>query len=149
MLETKTPPPSLFILGCVRSGTTLIRNLLLKQEKIICPQETHYYRYGEPFKTDTYRNQINQKILKFHRELDGISHEEFMKIYRKSRNRRQLMEGYISFMAKQSGLNDFKWFDKTPQNIYGLSMIMADFPRAKFLSMVRNCLLYTSDAADE
>ena len=140
MPKRKTPPPSLFILGCVRSGTTFIRNLLLKQKKIICPQETHYYRYGEPFKTDSYRNQINQKILKLHRELDGISHEEFMKIYHQSRNRRELMEGYVGFMANQLGLNDFKWFDKTPQNIYGLPLIMADFPRVKFLSMIRNPL---------
>ncbi|HHX90266.1 MAG TPA: sulfotransferase, partial [Paracoccus sp.] len=56
-LDPKKMAP-LFILGCVRSGTTLVRNLLRRVPDTICPEETHYFRYGEPFRTDAFTRPI-------------------------------------------------------------------------------------------
>lgn len=131
----------LFIVGCVRSGTTLVRNLLRRQPNIICPEETHYFRYGEPFRTNaSTQTLMNGAVLKRHRMLDGITPEEFGELHRHSRTRAELMCRHVECMAKHRGLTEFKWFDKTPQNVYGIAMMNADFPKARFLHLIRNPL---------
>ena len=131
----------LFILGCVRSGTTLTRDLLRRQPAVICPEETHYFRYGDPIRTGAF----NQRLLKAgtlrkHREMDGIPEQEFHKMLTRSRSRAELLCRHVDYMARSRGLDSYRWFDKTPQNVYGLPMIMGEFPKARFLHIVRNPL---------
>ena len=38
-----------FVLGCVRSGTTMLRDALRMHPHLACPEETHFFRWGEPF----------------------------------------------------------------------------------------------------
>jgi len=140
-----TPRPNqtspLFILGCVRSGTTLVRDLLRRQHGVICPEETHYFRYGEPFRTGGHSHPLlNAPTLKKHREMDGIPEVAFATMLAQSRTRGELMCRHVHHMAQARGLDDYKWFDKTPQNIYGLALIRAEFPKARFLHLVRNPL---------
>lgn len=131
----------LFILGCVRSGTTLVRDLLRRQINVICPEETHYFRYGEPFKTSGHSNPLlNSPTLKKHREIDGISDQAFAEMLQQSRTRGELMLKHVQYMAKARGIENFKWFDKTPQNVYGVTLIRSEFPNARFLHLVRNPL---------
>lgn len=131
----------LFILGCVRSGTTLMRDLLRRQPATICPEETHYFRYGEPFRTNAYgRTLTNSKTLARHREIDGIPAEAFEQMYREAETRGELLCAHVEHMARQRGLEQYRWFDKTPQNVYGIAMIRAEFPQARFLHLVRNPL---------
>jgi len=131
----------LFILGCVRSGTTLTRDLLRRQPATICPEETHYFRYGDPFQTGAFKKPLlNGKTLQKHREMDGIPEEEFRRMLSQSRSRGELMCRHVDYMAKSRGLADYRWFDKTPQNVYGLPMIRGEFPKARFLHIVRNPL---------
>lgn len=131
----------LFIVGCVRSGTTLVRDLLKRQPNIICPEETHYYRTGEPFRTPANsRPLMNGPVLKRHRSIDGISPEDFEKMHGQSRTRAELLCRHVEYMARAQGLTDFNWFDKTPQNVYGVSLMRAQFPKARFLHLVRNPL---------
>ena len=131
----------LFIVGCVRSGTTLVRDLLRRQSNVICPEETHYFRYGEPFRTVGHANPVsNSQILRKHREMDGVSEEAFAGMLEKSHTRGELMRRHVHHMAHERGLQDFRWFDKTPQNIYGIALIRSEFPNARFLHLVRNPL---------
>ncbi|WP_209428443.1 sulfotransferase [Pararhodobacter sp. SW119] len=141
------PPPHpahstpLFILGCVRSGTTLVRDLLRRQQNVICPEETHYFRYGEPFRTGGHSNPLlNSKTLLKHREIDGIAPETFKEMLMMSRSRGELLCRHVHHMAEARGLQNYQWFDKTPQNVYGLPLIRAEFPKARFLHLVRNPL---------
>ena len=133
--------PPLFIIGCVRSGTTLVRDLLRRQAGVICPEETHYYRFGDPFRTPGYKNAVlKNATLKKHREIDGLPDEVFETLLAKARSRADLMRAHVAHMAEAKGLSEYRWFDKTPQNVYGLAMIRAEFPRARFLHLVRNPL---------
>jgi hypothetical protein len=132
----------LFIVGCVRSGTTLTRNLLRRVPNFICPEETHFYRWSEAFRTPLgwgpYRN---NQVLKAHRELDGVSEETFDGIVESSRGRADLQRAYITAFATAKGITSpYRWFDKTPQNVYGAAIIAQDFPAARFLQLVRNPL---------
>lgn len=131
----------LFILGCVRSGTTMVRDLLRRQPGTICPEETHYFRQGEPFHTPASDRQLkNTPTLRKHREIDGLSAGDFDRLHAKSLSRAELMCQHVHFMAQARGLRQFRWFDKTPQNVYGLPLIAAEFPQARFLHLVRNPL---------
>jgi hypothetical protein len=131
----------LFIVGCVRSGTTLVRDLLRRQPATICPEETHYFRYGEPFRTaGNTRPLMNSKTLQKHREIDGMTQEAFGDLHARSHTRGELLCRHVEFMARSRKLENYKWFDKTPQNVYGMALIRAEFPHARFLHLVRNPL---------
>lgn len=131
----------LFILGCVRSGTTLVRNLLRRQPATVCPEETHYFRFGDPFRTDAHtRILMDADTLILHRQMDGLSEEQFRALHSRATTRGELMRAHVHLLARQRGLERFRWADKTPQNIYGLAMIRAEFPEARFLHLVRNPL---------
>lgn len=131
----------LFMIGCVRSGTTLVRDLIKRHEAVICPEETHYFRWGEPFRTRGFERPLfSGQVLKAHRQRDGIAEERFRQLYDHSLTRGELLVRHVREMARQRDLADFRWFDKTPQNVYGLNLIAAEFPRAVYLHMVRNPL---------
>ena len=54
-----------FIVGCVRSGTTLLRNILREHPKLACPEETHFFRWSWPFRTQRFRfHNTKAKLLK-------------------------------------------------------------------------------------
>ncbi|KPP88003.1 MAG: Sulfotransferase domain [Rhodobacteraceae bacterium HLUCCO07] len=139
-MNIKEEPP-FFILGCVRSGTTLVRNLLRRQPNLICPEETHYYRWAEPFKSRRYTHTMfNNGTIIRHREIDGISDEVFKRIYESANSRADLLTGHITEFARAKGMTSYRWFEKTPQNVYGMGMIASDFPQSRFLHLVRNPL---------
>lgn len=130
-----------FILGCVRSGTTMVRKTLVLHPRLECPEETHFYRWADPFGTQRYDMVYEKnKIIIDQHEMDGFSQDEFLKIYNNAGSRKQLLDEYMrQYMIKQ-GNPDGRWFDKTPQHIYGALLIDHSYPDAKFIHLVRNPL---------
>ncbi len=136
--HTREFSPPFFIIGCVRSGTTMLRNILRNHPNLACPEETHLYRWGEPFGTPGFMTQCNNALLKKHRELDGIKDGEFKHILDQSISRGDLMARYMARFVEVRKPTATRWFDKTPQNVYGAHLIAEDFPEAKFIHIVRN-----------
>jgi hypothetical protein len=132
----------LFIVGSVRSGTTLLRNLLRRVPGFICPEETHFFRWSEPFRTPhSYQPHRNSALLRKHREMDGVPEEVFQALLVDSRDKVELQRGYITAFARAKGLTGpYRWFDKTPQNFFGAPLIAQVMPKARFLHLVRNPL---------
>lgn len=132
----------LFIVGCVRSGTTLTRDLLRRVPGVICPEETHFMRWAEPFRTPASLPPLKQNpVLRRHREIDGVSEEVFSDLIKTSRSRAELQRGYVAVFARAKGIAPpYCWIDKTPQNIYGGALILAEFRNARLLHVVRNPL---------
>jgi len=132
----------LFIVGAVRSGTTLTRDLLRRVPNFICPEETHFFRWSEPFRTPhSYHPYRNNQLLKKHREMDGVGAEDFEKLLNQSRTKAELQRNYITALARAKGITTpYRWFDKTPQNVYGAALIAQELPRARFLNLVRHPL---------
>jgi LPS sulfotransferase NodH len=130
-----------FLVGCVRSGTTLLRNLLRQHPRLESPEETHYFRWADPFGSDPYRRLYrNSPLLKRHRALDGIDEEQFQQTLDSSGSRRQLMDTYGAEFLKCRQNPDGRWFDKTPQNVYGTLLISAAYPEARFVHLHRHPL---------
>ncbi len=126
-----------FIVGSPRSGTTILRNYLKKRTRLICPEETFYYRWTFPFGSTEYLNRVNSNLQKKHRQIDQINESEFQSLLENCQNRRELLLGHIKLMG---GKDDLNWFEKTPQHIYSIPLILSDFPNASILFVVRNPL---------
>jgi hypothetical protein len=132
----------LFLVGCVRSGTTLTRDLLRRVPGVICPEETHFLRWAEPFRTPASMPPHTQnQTLRRHRDIDGVPEEVFASLLVSCRSKAELQRGYVAAFARARGISGpYRWIDKTPQNIYGAALIMAEFPAARLLNIVRNPL---------
>jgi hypothetical protein len=130
-----------FILGCVRSGTTMLRDILRAHEGLVCPEETHYYRWSDPFGTNQFMNVVTKNtVIRKHRSIDGIDDPAFDSILKGARSRKALLLQYMGAFKERKQAVDARWFDKTPQNIYGLPLLIHDFPTARFIHIVRNPL---------
>lgn len=140
LLELRKPP--FFIVGCVRSGTTILRNLLRKHPKLKCPEETHFYRWSHPFQAPRFKAIYSEDFFKGHRKIDKIEDEDYHQIVNYCSDRKDLMAAYgNTFISRQSSSsNDIRLFDKTPQNVYGILLLSVDFPDSKFVHIYRNPL---------
>ena len=119
----------------------MLRDALRMHPNLACPEETHYFRWSEPFGTDSMsKTLINNPVLKRHRQLDGITEEEFSLIIKKAESRRDVYRQYMTLYIKRNKPQATRWFDKTPQNVYGAFLAAAQFPHAKFVHIVRNPL---------
>lgn len=130
-----------FILGSVRSGTTLLRDLLKIHPHLICPEETHMFRWGEPFHSTEYLhvNKVSETLI-MHRKMDRVDEKDFINILESSRDRSDFMLKYMELFKIAQNRTASRCFDKTPQNVYGLPLIKAYFPTAKIIHIVRNPL---------
>jgi hypothetical protein len=135
--STRKPP--FFMVGCVRSGTTMLRNALRMHPNLASPEETHFFRWAEPFGTEAYTRIVTSNpVLKRHREIDGITEDEFRRMVASSRARDELYHKYMNlFVARRKPLAT-RWFDKTPQNIYGAALAAGRMQRAHFVHIVRH-----------
>lgn len=70
--------------------------------------------------------------------MDGISETEFVQILRNSVSRADLQNRYMKLYMAKNPSTATRWFDKTPQNVYGAAMIASQFPNSKFIHIVRN-----------
>ena len=130
-----------FILGCVRSGTTLLRDVLRTSPRLECPEETQYYRWGQPFASNGFLNQVlRPPLLKRHRKMDKVDEVLFEELIETSLSRKNLQDRYMSAYLTTRSREGCRWFDKSPQNIYGLALLSHDYPTARFVHIVRNPL---------
>jgi len=130
-----------FIAGCVRSGTTMLREILRQHPQLESPEETHFFRWSDPFASNRYDMVYTQnKLIAQQHEMDGIDAEEFAVIYQNSLDRKDLMDGYMQAYLERQNNPTARWFDKTPQHVYGLFLIKKAYPDAKIIHIHRNPL---------
>ena len=133
--------PPFFLVGCVRSGTTLLRDLLKQQPNLYCPEETHLFRWPHPFGSGDFTHiQQHNETLKAHRQIDGVAEQDYRDLLEQANSRRALQDGYARLFFEAKGVAGGRWFDKTPQNIYGMLLLSAVYPDAKFVHIVRHPL---------
>jgi hypothetical protein len=130
-----------FVLGCVRSGTTLLRDVLRVHPRLESPEETHFFRWADPYGSPRYeKNYIGTKLFKEHRELDGISDKDFHSCRVLARDRKEISDLYGKYYLVAQDNLDGRWFDKTPQNIYNILLLGYMYPTARFVHIYRNPL---------
>jgi hypothetical protein len=134
-----------FIVGCTRSGTTLLQALIDNHPNIAIPPESNIYlRFGRIFHTygdpSVRRNRL--------RLIRAILHDGCIQRWRlaaspgdieqrlQQKNFPGIIEALFSFYARKHGAR--RWGDKTPAHIHYLSDIRRDFPDAKLIHLVRD-----------
>lgn len=119
----------------------MLRDILRRHPHLDAPEETHFFRLGEPYGTPMYEGYFTRSVvLRKHREMDGISEPEFAQMLSTAISRADLCRRYMSLFLERRKPTARRWFDKTPQNVYGAAQIAQSFPRARFVHIVRDPL---------
>lgn len=113
----------IFIVGCPRSGTTLLRVMLDSHPNICCGPETHLIKNLKTFKESI---NIYWKML----EPYGISQNVLAK--KLSEIFRIFPENYMKIKKKQ------RWAEKTPDNIFYMDFIDELFQSCQFINIIRD-----------
>lgn len=78
--------------------------------------------------------------LAMHRQMDGVTQSQFADLCESATDRRALQDGYAALFSKSYQASHVRWFDKTPQNVYGLLLLSGMYPEAKFIHIHRHPL---------
>ena len=137
--------PPFFIVGCSRSGTTLLQSLLDAHPNLAIPPESQiYYRFGGifPYYGDL---SVDRNRRRFIRDLLGDAYIQkwnmnlsVSKVERMAPKftRAHIIESLFRFYKEERGAE--RWGDKTPEHIRYLPMIREDFPDAYLIHLVRD-----------
>jgi len=117
----------------------MLRDVLRHHPNLAAPEETHFFRWAEPFGSDgSIRALLTNPVLKRHREIDGITEAEFDAMVKSAASRADLYQRYMALFMQRKKPEATRWFDKTPQNVYGAAMIAAQVPKSRFVHIVRD-----------
>ena len=145
LLEPVGGSEPFFIVGCGRSGTTLLQTLLDAHPRISIPPESHIFIRFWPF-LDMYGDLTERKNLRrFVNDLVGdarirqwglrISPEAFCESLH-DRSVRGVVSQLFTLFAQSEG--KVRWGDKTPAHMSSLRQIKAVFPEAKIVCLIRD-----------
>lgn len=145
MNEISSAPMPFFIVGCSRSGTTLLQALIDGHPDFAIPPESHVYvRFGPIFESYGDLGQRRNRL----RLIDALLRDVFIRQWRLDAttedierrltraDRIGIIDTLFSLYAEKNGAT--RWGDKTPEHIRHLREIRADFPRAKLIHLVRD-----------
>ncbi len=143
-----------FIVGSGRCGTTLLRRILEADPTVHIPPENWVFRHW----VQTYRNGsrvlswndlVNLVLSIFEYE---VQFETWFKeslrplatqlrgISPRERSLAHIIDQLYRYHGKTVGKAVSHWGDKTPANVYSLQEVIAVFPEARFIELVRNGL---------
>jgi hypothetical protein len=119
----------------------MLRDILRLHPNLECPEETHFFRWSDPYGTPRFLHPYkNNEGIRAQQRMDGISENEFEELVARSSSKKELAENYGRLYLEKQGNPHGRWFDKTPQNIYGIFLINQMFPDSKFIHIYRNPL---------
>jgi hypothetical protein len=121
--------PPIFILSCVRSGSTLLRYIIDTHPDICSPGELHLGR-------------LSNNLIKL---VDSLSLGQVaMSSSRDERTRliydevNSIISEWMNFYAKSRGKRF--WCEKSPTNVHYLHILEQVFTDAKYICLYRNCM---------
>ena len=142
------PYRPIFVVGCQRSGTTLLRVMLNKHSKISIPEESHFVsNIVNNFKDVSYdyklslddKNRLFDVILSVPRFLTWNIKQEQLKSIIFSEDNTTIPDVINSiFNFKTGNGDDVMWGDKTPEYTMCVDDIHKFFPSALFIHIVRD-----------
>lgn len=135
----------IFIVGCPRSGTTLLQSLLAAHPQIASFPESHFFESLEP--TQAWLRHLglglssgNRARFRLNKFFQLIGQESQIKSLPKraflARQYTQVFVQVLDELTQQQGKNF--WIEKTPGHLRHLSLIEKLVPQAKFLHIIRS-----------
>lgn len=127
----------IFVVGCPRSGTTLLQSMLASHPAVLSFPETHAFRLGIGRKgVQLFSWLRRRKLLKAIAKEFGISEPKLPLII----FRQRYVVEMLSLLDKSlPGTGKKVWLEKTPEHIFYISHIQNVDPEAKFIHVTRAC----------
>jgi hypothetical protein len=136
-------PKRLFLVGCSRSGTTLLQSLLAAHPEIISFPESHFFRYLSPIAKWRERLGLARPSIKEHLEdfYTEICQEDSacvrpgpftfrMKTY---------AQAFITTLDNKADAQGASiWLEKTPLHLHYVSLIEHYVPDVQFIHLIRD-----------
>ena len=144
VVECSNQNPYVFIVGCPRSGTTLLKRLVDAHPQIAITPETHWItRYFEKRTGLTSEGQVTSelipKLFEYHRfpRLE-IARDEIEKLIDpgKQISYADFVTGIFNLYAQRSGKRLVG--DKTPGYVRSIPLLHALWPEARFVHIIRD-----------
>ncbi len=136
MSESKPP---FFLLGCAWSGIAAISNALKLHPNLVGPSPTSFYRWTQPFGSRAFeQSYLTTNVLKKNWLKDGFSAQDMTQVFAQSQHRQSLSHQYANAFLQKQGLSGKRWFDATPENVYGLLLLRSHFSQSKFVHIYAN-----------
>lgn len=139
-----------FIVGSGRSGTTLLRRILIQNPAVHIPPETYVlgrlvriYKQNAGLKWPLLVNLV-LSTFEYHKDFYtfNISLAELSRQLKNCPKEKQtlayILDCFYRFHAEKNGTPCTLWGDKTPQNSFHLENLIKVFPNAKFIFLIRN-----------
>lgn len=139
-----------FIIGSGRSGTTLLRRMLVASKQVHIPPETYVlsqvielYRRNAYLEWPTLVKQC-MALFELHPEFETFQITlrplvpDLLSLPEAERSLAKILDMFYCYHAEQTGIACERWGDKTPINTFALDDIYAVFPKAKFIHLLRD-----------
>ncbi len=142
MTNQRSPVSRFFLVGCPRSGTTLLQSLLAAHSDILSFPESHYYTTVISSRSilRTLGLASPRARATFCNFLSLIGHPELQALLpRFAVSTRQYSRAFIAALdtiAHQK--NQRAWLEKTPRHLNYIDSIHALVPDARFIHLIRN-----------
>lgn len=128
-----------FIVGCPRSGTTLLQAMLAANSKVVALPESHFFRKSfMGRRAFIFRGLRASRALRDWLDRIGLSHctDELPRF---SLARQPVVNAFMRIMddlARKNGSTC--WVEKTPGHIFAIDEIERNIPDARFIHMIRD-----------
>lgn len=130
--------PAFFVVGCPRSGTTLLSVVLDRHSRLCVPPETGFYQELAPGLAPGTNDELLHLLRRWRRlpEL-GLTPEDVMNHLGTSpRTRGDVLAALLALYARSRSKPVFG--EKTPQHLFHVPDILRDFPEARIFCIVRD-----------
>lgn len=145
-VSTSTP---FFILGCPRSGTSLLSRMINAHPRLCVPQETQIFPHFLPLLSayGDLNKESNRRVLvsdiagsvRLQEDLEGAIDASAVLNQLDSLESVDFGSVFRAFMEQwQKTQGKPRWGEKTPQNAHTIDALLDYFPEAKYLNIVRD-----------
>ncbi len=143
---TRAMAGRLFVVGCARSGTTLLQSLLAAHPAVLSFPETAVFSHllSPVVPGQTRQITVHRRTQLCYRQatalLNGVARRDLEQLLPiRSQSIRQFVDGFVAMLDRLT-LDKGKswWVEKTPGNICFVPEILALVPGAKFIAIVRD-----------
>jgi len=139
-----------FIVGSGRCGTTLLRRILQASPQVHIPPETYMLgpsiRFFRNHPDMPWRHlvttvlgmfEFNKKFYRFGISLRPVA-QQIWTLPDAQRSLARVLDAVFRYHGEQTGQVFDRWGDKTPMNFQALEPILATFPDARFVHLIRD-----------
>jgi hypothetical protein len=132
----------IFLVGCPRSGTTLLQSLLTAHPQITSFPESHFFRYLVPYDLKRYwlgiaPEKARTRFKAFLKEIDRedlVSYLSDFPIFQY-----QYIQAFLRILDTITQEQEKSiWIEKTPGHVRNIDYIKKHIQEAKFIHIVRN-----------